>query len=455
MSLGLASTAMSLIGQFPWDPFPANLPEPKGPDPIQSSAFRGAVTGADAYRATRSTLRVEGDTLRIGNRFVPIGRYRQVSFLALGNAANSQALAALHTFRDRLTQGLIVGPAEPGAELPFRSIELSPGWPDRSKAEDVVRAAQEMASELTEEDLFLLLLSPGALLGLTVPPPSLGAGAWKDFLVSVSEREASGRELALLVRLLGAGGVGGRLAEISSRAEIVTFVIDRGDGPALLGGGPVYPISNDERVEGRAVLERLALPARLPSDLANALSPDASLSAGSPRNVRRPILVSSPPDALGGAGDSLFDRKWATRLGMLALHGPPESAADQFLRRVEEVFQRERLDPEAHFKGIAVLASTTLESLEGGDEGPALGRFLSRAQSEIRRRELSVGLMRTAGGIGDPSFPPGAVVGASTREDLPVAPGRARALRMEPGITDVGYLVVAALPQPAARSSRP
>jgi hypothetical protein len=446
---------MSLIGQFPWDPFPPGLPEPKGPDPIPSSAYRGAVTAADGYRTTRLALRVEGDTLRIGNRFVPIGRYRQVSFLALGNAANSQSLAALHTFRDRLTQGLIVGPIEPEAELPFRSIRITPGWPDRPEAEGVVRAAEEMGAELSEEDLFLLLLSPGALLGLTVPPESVGAGAWDDFLASAAEHGASGRELALLVRLLGTGGIGGRLAGISARAEIVSFVIDRGDGPAVLGGGPVYPISRDERVEGRAILERLGLSAALPPPTLDALSPDSSRSVGAPRNVRRPLLVTSPSDAVGGAGDALFDRKWATRLGTLSLPGPPESAADQFMRRVEEVLQRERLDPEAHWKGIAVLAASTLGGLEGSDEGPLLGRFLTRAQAEIRRRELSIGLMRTAGGIGDPSFPPGAVVGAPTREDLPVHPGHARALRMEPGVTDVGYVVIAALPQSARRSSRP
>jgi hypothetical protein len=454
LSLTLAPAGMSLIGQFPWDPFPPGLPEPKGPDPIPSTAYRGAVTAADAYRTTRLALRVEGDTLRIGNRFVPIGRYRQVSFLAVGNAANSQTLAALHTFRDRLTQGLIAGPLEPEADLPFRSVTMAPGWPDRPEAAGIVAAAQEMGAELTEEDLFLLLLSPGALLGLTLPPESLGAGAWHDFLTSAAEHGASGRELALLVRLLGAGGVGGRLAGISTRAELVTFVIDRGDGPALLGGGPVYPIAREERVEGRAILDRLALPSsRSPTEMAP-LSPDSTLSVGVPRNVRRPILVTSPSDALGGAGDALFDRKWATRLGTLTLPGPPESAADQFLRRVEEVLQRERLDPQAHWKGIAVLAASTLGGLEGGDEGPLLGRFLTRAHSEIRRRELSIGLMRTAGGIGDLAFPPGAVVGAPTREDLPVTPGRARALRMEPGVTDVGYVAIAALPQRGERSSR-
>jgi Domain of unknown function (DUF4147) len=452
LSSGLGPATMSLIGQFPWDPFPPGLPEPRGPDPIQSSAYRGAVTGSDAYRSTRLALRVEGDTLRIGNRFVPIGRYRQVSFLALGNAANAQTLAALHTFRDRLTQGLIVGPIEPGPELPFRSVELSPGWPDRAEAEGVVRAAQEMGSELSEEDLFLLLVSPGALLGLCLPPPSLGASAWRDFLISVSDQGASGRELALLVRLLGAGGVGGRLAAISPRAEVVSFVIDRGDGPALLGGGPLYPPSREERVQGRAILDRLGLTSHAPTAALATLVPDSSLPAGAPGNVRRPVLVTSAPDALGGAGDSLFDRKWASRMGMLSLHGPPESAADQFVRRVEEVIDGERPDPQAHWKGLAVLAATTLESLEGSDEGPLLGRFLTRAQAEIRRRELSIGLMRTSGGVGDPRYPPGAVVGAPTREDFAVAPGRARALRMEPAITDVGLIAVAAFPQTPTRS---
>ena len=55
-----------MIGQFPWDPFPpSGEPDPKGPDPVQTIAFRAAVTAADAYRSVRLALRREGGAIRV------------------------------------------------------------------------------------------------------------------------------------------------------------------------------------------------------------------------------------------------------------------------------------------------------------------------------------------------------------------------------------------------------
>jgi glycerate-2-kinase len=435
-----------MIGQFPWDPFPAQTPEPKGPDPIVSVAYRGAVTAADGYRSTRLALRVEGDALRVGNRFVPIGRYRQVAFVAAGNAATSQSLAALHALRDRLTTGLVAGPVAPATDFPFRSIRLPPGPPGRPEASEVVDAIREIGTDLTEEDLFLLLLSPGAISALALPPPGLDPTAFQSFVRSCHERGANAREVALVTRVLAEGAVGGAVAGWIPRADTVTLIVDRATPASLLGGGPVHPLMADERTEARAILTRLQLFDTLPAAAREKCTPNAEGPARVPGHVKRPVLVAGPNVALRGAGDVLFDRKWATRLGMLTLAGGPEAAADAFMARVEEVASRERLDPEAKWKGIAVLAMTTLDVPEGWDEGPALARFLTRAGAEIRRRELSVGILRTSGPVGSPDFPPAAVVGRPTDPEFPVTAGRARGLRMEPAVTDVGMLVVAATP---------
>ncbi|MFI5413695.1 MAG: DUF4147 domain-containing protein, partial [Candidatus Lutacidiplasmatales archaeon] len=153
-----------MIGQFPWDPFPpSGEPDPKGPDPVQTIAFRAAVTAADAYRSVRLALRREGGALRVGNRFVTDGRYRQVAFLALGNAANSMALGALHAVGDRLTQGFLAGPEPVVPELPFRGIRVPPGWGGAREAAEAIAASTELAAGLSEQDLLLVLLSAGAV----------------------------------------------------------------------------------------------------------------------------------------------------------------------------------------------------------------------------------------------------------------------------------------------------
>lgn len=446
-----APDGTDVIGQFPWDPFPPGEPEPKGPDPIPGLAYRSAVSSADAYRSVRLALRRESGTLRIGNRFVPDGRYREVAFLSLGSAANSMALAALHTLGDRLTQGYLAGPEPVPPELPFKGTLIPPGWGGDPAATEVVAAATEIAAGLTEQDLLLVLLSPGALRALLLPPAGSTPEEFGDLLASAHARGADGREVGLLARVLGSGAVGGELAASVTRADAATFVIDRGDGPAIVGGGPMRPIAASERDEVRAILARTGLSAGPgpPSDPTLRATP----SAGPDDRIARPVVIASPSDALRAAADSLFDKGWSSRLAFLELREGPEASADRFLERSEELVRAEGLDPTMRTKGVAAFAMTTLGLPEGVDEGPALGRFLTRAQASLRRREMSVGLFRTSGVVGSDEFPAGGVVGPPTDPETPWNRGRARAVPMQAGITDVGLLAVSVYPTPNGPSA--
>ncbi len=442
-----------MIGAFPWDPFPPGEPEPRGPDPLQGLAYRSAVTATDAYRSVRLALRRENGTLRVGNRFVPDGRYREIAFLAFGNAANAMALAALHAVGDRLTQGFLAGPEPPLPELPFRSEVMPPGWGGAPKAAAAVAAAQELGTGLTEQDLLLLLLSPGALRALCLPPPGVTVEEFARFLEWAGAAGAGGREVGRIARVLGTGAVGGRLAGFAPRARIATFLLDRGDGAGVVGGGPTRPVSPEERTEVRAFLERTRLSEQLSPVARDALVPGGRLSPAP--TLSRPVLVASPTDALRAAADTLFDKGWTSRLAFLELREGPEAAADAFLARTDELVRAEGLTAESRTKGVATFAMTTLKLPEGVDEGPALGRFLTRARDGLRRREMSVGLFRTSGAVGAAEYPAGAVVGAPTDRDASVRPGHARAVPMRPGITDVGLVAVALVPIPASGTERP
>ncbi len=444
-----------MIGQFPWDPFPPGEPEPKGPDPIPGLAYRSAVTSSDAYRSVRLALRRESGTLRVGNRFLPDGRYREVAFLALGFAAHSMALAALHAIGDRLTQGFLAGPEPVPPELPFRGLRIAPGWGGDPEAAESVAAATEIARGLTEQDLLLVLLSPGAIRALALPPDGMTGEEFSLTLAEAYERGATGREVGALARVLGTGGVGGRLAAEADRCDVATLIVDRGDGPSTVGGGPMRPVRPEERTAARAILERIGLASRFPSA---SLAARTTGDAGAPLPSRpppRPVVVASPSDALRAAADSIYDKGWTSRLAFLELRERPELAAERFLTRTEEILAREGMTAESRTKGVGTFAMTTLDLPEGVDEGPALGRFLTRALALIRRREMSVGLFRTAGAVGGAEYPAGAVIGASTDPGVNVRAGRARAVPMRPGITDVGILAVAVQPVPVAEGRRP
>jgi len=435
----------AVIGPFPWDPFPPEEPEPKGPDPLLGLAFRSAVSAADAYRSVRLALRRESGTLRIGNRFVPDGRYREVAFLSFGDAASSMALAALHVLGDRLTQGFIAGPEAVPPELPFHSVTIQPGWGGDPAAAQAIEAAREIAGGLSEQDLLLVLLSPGALRALLLPPARVPAEEFGTWLARAHEQGATGREVGLLARVLGDGAVGGRLAGWVARADAATFVVDRGDGPRGVGGGPMQPIAPAESEEARATLQRigLAIPGGRP--LTSATAP-----AALPARIARPTLVAEPSDALRAAADAFFDKGWTSRLAFLELRHDPETSADQFLARAEEIVRTEGLEASSRARGVAAFSMMTLGLPEGIDEGPGLARFLLRVQDRLRRREMSVGLFRTAGVIGSGEYPAGGVVGPPTASGASWARGRAREIPMRAGITDVGLLAVGLFPAPAS-----
>lgn len=434
---------------FPWEPFPPEQPGPGGPDPIHATAFRAAVTAADAFRSVRLALRRESGTLRIGNRFVADGRYRQVAFLAIGRAANAMALAALATIGDRLTQGFVAGPDPVDPHLPFQGAQVPAGWPGTDRAEPVVQAALEIAEGLSEQDLLLVLLSPGALRALAGPPPGLDPAAFAGFLADVHRRGATGREVDRLARVLGTGAVGGRLAAAVRSADTATLVVDRGDGATGVGGGPMRPVTSSERTEARAVLERVGLEATLPLPARDLLRPDSAAPLSGAAGERRPVVVASPGDALRAAADAVFDKGWTSRLAFLEVRESPASAAATFVGRAETLVAGEGLSASSRTKGVGSFAMLTLGLPEGVDEGPGLAEFLTAARGQLRRREMSVGLFRTAGVQGSPEFPAGAVVGAATNPDAVTRPGPARSIAMATGITDVGLLAVALAPTPA------
>jgi glycerate-2-kinase len=437
--------------RFPGEPFsadrlPTGPPAPPGVDPVVPAIYRAAVTGADAYRATRQGLRRTGPILRLGNRFVPMAQYREIAFVALGSAAVSQALAASAALGEALTQGYVVGPDPLPREVPFRSrtLALRAATGDEDGVADEVL---ELARGLGPSDLLVLLLSSGSAGYLTQPPPPLSPDDWADLLAEAARRGASSRESAQIVRALGGGAAGGRLAE-ATRADIASLVVDRGDGADLVGGGPGRPLTPADRQGARAAVRRLHLMDRLPVPMQARVDPGAP-RAIDPTPSGRPVAVATPADALRDAGDAAQAKRWHPSLAELRLEGGPEAAARHLIERTVAV--RRAGPPEGAGgrapKGLVTFAATTLDVAEGADDGPAVSRFLEAAATGLPWRDGSVVLLRTAGSAPDAPAP-GAIIGAG-RAGSPSAGAAIRPLRMRSGITDVGLVAAVLVPSGA------
>jgi glycerate-2-kinase len=431
---------------YPFEPIPPEDPGAAGKDPLVRHAYQGAVTSADAYRGLRQVVRFDQHVLRLGNRFVARDRYREIAFVALGNAATSMSLGLVQALGERVTQGFIAGPEEPPAEVPFRFLPLRPNSFGAAASTEICSSVLELAQGLGAHDLLLVLLSAGALEALALPPSGLSGGAWSEWLASLQHAGATGGEIALLARIYGSGAVGGVLARAAGEADVETLIVDRGDGPARVGGGPTILPSDAERGEAQLVLDRLhAFPQ---GTVRTGLPPIGELPrpAPLPTTVQRPVVIAQPSDALRGAAEAIAERKWVPRLGSLALNDPPEAAASAFLTQVEAAVQAIGDPPgTSDQRGLIVLSGTTLGVPEGVDERAAFGAFLRTAAQRMRRRGTVIALLRTAGAPDDPLGPPGRLVAAVEGDGRP-GPFVYRSLRMRSGITDVGCIAVAVIP---------
>ncbi len=409
------------------------------PTPEADRAYRGAVSGADAYRCTRAAVRIERGVLRVGNRFVPADRYREIGFLAIGRAAISQGYALVDALGDSLTQGFLAGPDEVPSAIPFQHRRVADGRLGTPEAGAVSAAALELAAGLGPKDLLIVALSPGALAPLAEPPPGMGAPAYREFLAAARRAGASGSAIEELVRTTAGGSVAGRLAA-AGPAELLTVVVDRSGSPEQCGGGPTRALDPPERERSRAALVQAGLWERAPPEIRAALDRGGALVA---RSGPRPIAVTGPADALQGSGDSLSDAKWWSRLGALSIPGGPLEVAEAFHARFEEVLRGVPKSREAR-KGIAVFAASPLDCPDGEGEGEALARLLPALRAKTQHPELRLAVFRTAGAR------PGDVGLGGAEADAPSEGARPieAYLAGRPGVTDVGPVLMALRPEP-------
>jgi glycerate-2-kinase len=439
------------------------VPDPPAFEPRSpfETAFRTAIEGADAYRAVRAGLRLHDEILRVGNRFVSIDRFREIAYIALGNASASMAFAAQEMLGERLTQGLSAGAVAPPEMLQFQHIQVPDPWPGSPPAESARASAIELAGGLRSGDLLLVLLSPGAFSITAGPPAGWEPSEWRRLLQGITEGYRP-VDAVRVARLLGTGVVGGRLGAAVPEATVATLVVDRGEGAEWIGGGPTIPPGPEEF---RSVQRLLA-----ESPAAAALHP-LDLSVGP--NVQRPVVVTGPADALEAAGNLLAGQGWISRLVSLHLAGSPEQVATDFVQGMERLRREQTAppvgsaaDPEESevrspafmlgattmtpavrpkSRGLAVFAGVSFGAVEGGERSGELTAFLRAAASQTMRRETYIGALRTAGGIPGRGEGAGLWMGRRSGTDPSTEPA-IELFRIGGGFTDVGTILVGFVP---------
>ncbi len=428
--------------------------EPRSPF---ETAFRTAIEGADAYRAVRAGLRLHEDILRIGNRFVPVSRFREIAFVALGNAAGSMALAAQEMLGERLTQGLVASAVASPEALQFQHLRVPDPWPGSSAAEAARANLLELVTGLGSDDLLLVLLSPGALAVTAGPPAGWDGPGWRRLLERI-RAQAGALDMVRVARDIGTGAVGGRLGVAARAPVVVTLVVDRGEGAEWVGGGPTVPAPEGERARVAGLLAATEAAAPLPA----APPPPGP-------NVHRPVVVTGPADAIEASGNLLAGQGWISRLVAVHLSGSPAEAAARFVEGLETIRTEQVAEPlptrsggsgstgtavpsiplpttetpsaRPQSRGLAVFATATFDTVEGGERGEEVRAFLRAASQATVRREAFLGALRTSGDVADRGGAAGIWMGRRLDGDAPT-----ETFPVRPGFTDVGTLLVGFVP---------
>ncbi len=214
------------------------------------SLYAAAVSAVNPTQLVSQALGRRGEALFV--RSLSAANHREFVFaperlalLSVGKAAVAMASAAHEILRERVDEGLVVGPAIADAhDLParYRTIPAGHPHPDEGSLE-AGQAALAMAGRLGEGDLLLALVSGGGSSLMAVPGEGLTVA---DKSRTVALLMAAGAPIHDINLVRGALSrvKAGRLAAAAGLADVVTLVLsDTGDsGWHLVASGPTMGV---------------------------------------------------------------------------------------------------------------------------------------------------------------------------------------------------------------------
>jgi len=213
------------------------------------------LTAVDTEAVVRARVRLDGDTLRIGDRSWDLFRFRHVHLIGFGKASCAAAVALEEILGPRLSRGIALG----NTPRICRTIDICeathplPSPRNAELSERLVRACEQVAPG----DLVLVVISGGGSAMLCWPASECEQGIR---LYAAANR--AGLDVAALntvrkhLSLLKGGG----LAKLLHPATVVGLVFSDipGGHPDMVASGPTYP-DTTTIADARAVIDRYAL----------------------------------------------------------------------------------------------------------------------------------------------------------------------------------------------------
>ncbi|MFO7783359.1 MAG: glycerate kinase [Desulfatiglandales bacterium] len=231
--------------------------------------FLAAVRRVDPFDAVKRFVRLEGDSLLLGETEtaadrLDLGGFRRIFVVGGGKATAPMARALEELLGDRITEGLInvkYGFAEPLERTGI--VEADHPVPDHSGV-DGTRRIKELLERAGEEDLVFSLISGGGSALLPQPAGRIRLEEKQAVTRSLLECGASIDEINAVRKHISAAK-GGQLARAVAPATTINLMLSDvvGDRMDVIASGPFVP---DESTfeEARHILVRYGLFQTLP-----------------------------------------------------------------------------------------------------------------------------------------------------------------------------------------------
>ena len=231
-----------------------------------TQALQEALKAADPRLILSRALKLDGDSLRVGQVALDLAGFRRILVLGGGKASGNMAAGLEQVLGDRIGGGVVIVPAYQMPRPVCRRITVHPAThpiPSKSGVAGVQKMLRLIGAP-KESDLAVCLISGG---GSALMPFPLGSLSLRDVQSTTDILLKSGAEIAETntVRKHLSGISGGRLAQALYPATVLSLIISDvvGDPLDAIASGPTAPDPTTFE-DAEAVLRKYDLWRRIP-----------------------------------------------------------------------------------------------------------------------------------------------------------------------------------------------
>ena len=252
--------------------------------------FFSALRAADARAAIRRALTLDNSQLSVGDTAIEIAG-RQVYLVAIGKAATAMAAGVRDVLGDRISNGMVCGPAV--GEVNFRWPTFNGGHPLPSEESiAAARATVNLLAAAESDAVILFLISGGGSAMFELPV---------DESISIEDLREANRQLVSCgasiaevnaVRRTFSAVKGGKLARFAPNTDQITLIVsdtNPGDIASVASGPTLEPDASAP--DALKVVQSYGLVNSLPDSILKAIDQPAQLGGGRASGLRATYVL--------------------------------------------------------------------------------------------------------------------------------------------------------------------